>query len=104
MIYDRCRDVIRIKGRARRKSLRKCLFACRDRRRETAPVSEGIEEWIRGRFAEKAKFRLDGFWPSGVPRVLHQCTRRYGGFKEARTSLGYLCEVLSTLQLGSARR
>jgi hypothetical protein len=48
------------------------------------------------RFAEDRKFRLDDFCSS-------RASRRYRGFKEARTSwVGNNCEVLSTLQPGTA--
>jgi hypothetical protein len=40
---------------------------------------KGIEELYVGRFTEIVKFRLDGFRPSRVRRVLHHFMMRYRG-------------------------
>jgi hypothetical protein len=81
--------------------------ASETKRRGTAHASKelkGLERLYQGRFAEKAKFRLDGFCPSCVPRVSHQSIRSYRGFKEAQASwVGGRSEVLSTPQLGTAQ-
>jgi hypothetical protein len=85
--------------------------ASETKRKVTAHPSKelnGIERLYQGRFAEKAKFILDGFRPSPVPRVLHQSIRSYAVLSEDSrkhkpAGWGGRLEVLSTPQLGTAQ-